>query len=74
MKLLDNIASKNSRVVVGLMTGTAADGIDAVIVNLSSAGMETEFEILGHSVSEMSSDLRERLFELFQPGALVDDL
>ena len=74
MKLLDNIASKNSRVVVGLMTGTSADGIDAVIVNLSSAGMETEFEILGHSVSEMSSDLRERLFELFQPGALVDDL
>ena len=74
MRTLIDIASKQSRRIVGLMTGTSADGIDAVLVDVEGFGPTTEFEILGHITHPLPDELRADLFMLFQPDARVDDL
>ena len=74
MRTLIDIASKQSRRIVGLMTGTSADGIDAVLVDVEGFGPTTEFEMLGHITHPLPDELRADLFMLFQPDARVDDL
>ena len=74
MQLLEEIAAKPSRLVVGLMTGTSADGVDAVLARISGSGTATRFELLAHATRDIPPDLREGLFDLFKPDAVVDDL
>ena len=74
MRGLIDSASKSTRRIVGLMTGTAADGIDAVLVDIEGSGAITEFEILSHITHELPAALQADLFLLFQPDALVEDL
>ena len=68
------LAAKTERVVVGLMTGTSGDGIDAAVARIGGSGPETTVELLSHQTSELPEALRGALFDLFQPGALIDDL
>ncbi len=74
MQRLIESASKESRRVVGLMTGTSADGIDAVLAEIEGWGETTEFEILSHLTHPLPEALQADLFLLFQPDALVEDL
>ena len=74
MQLLEEIAAKPGRLVVGLMTGTSADGIDAVLARISGSGTATRFELLAQATSDIPRALREGLFDLFKPDAEVDDL
>ncbi|MBT7861891.1 MAG: anhydro-N-acetylmuramic acid kinase [Gemmatimonadetes bacterium] len=74
MRTLIDIASKPSRRIVGLMTGTSADGVDAVLVDIEGFGPTTEFELLAHITHPLPDELRADLFMLFQPDARVDDL
>ena len=74
MQLLEEIAAKPGRLVVGLMTGTSADGIDAVLARISGSGTATRFELLARATSDIPRALREGLFDLFKPDAAVDDL
>lgn len=74
MQRLIESASKDSRRVVGLMTGTSADGIDAVAAEIEGWGETTEFEILAHLTHPLPEALQADLFLMFQPDALVEDL
>ena len=74
MQILERLAQKRSRTVLGLMTGTSADGIDTVLAEIEGCGESTEFRLLAFRTCEIPDKLRDDLFCLFLPGALVDDL
>jgi anhydro-N-acetylmuramic acid kinase len=74
LRTLIDIASKPSRRIVGLMTGTSADGVDAVLVDIEGFGPTMELELLAQKTYPLPGELRADLFLLFQPEARVDDL
>lgn len=64
---LDRIASKESRTVIGLMSGTSADGITACALRLAGFYTNTRPVLLGFRTYPYSKALRERIFSLFDP-------
>ena len=74
MRALERLARQRSRTILGLMTGTSGDGIDTVLTEIEGCGESTQFRLLEFRTCEIADELREDLFRLFQPDALVDDL
>jgi len=57
--------------VVGLMSGTSVDGVDAAIVEIGSRGVE----VLAFNTYPYPAELRRTIFRLFRPEtARIDDL
>ena len=71
---LAELAAKEQRRVVGLMSGTSADGIDAALVDLWGCGEATRYEILSFNTTPLPSDLRREVFALFAEDASLDAL
>ena len=53
--------------VVGLISGTSADGIEAVVVSLHRAPPRLEWKLLAHESIPFATGLRERIFAAFCP-------
>jgi anhydro-N-acetylmuramic acid kinase len=56
-------------VVIGLMSGTSADGIDAAVVRLEGAPPSLTWEVLGHSHRSFTPELRAEIFACFHPDS-----
>lgn len=54
------------RRVIGLMSGTSADGMHAALVEISGVGESANARVVGFSHKEYSPEIRERIFSLFQ--------
>lgn len=54
-------------IVVGLMSGTSADGTDAAVVRLDGAPPALDWQVLGHTHIEHPAGLREEIFACFRP-------
>lgn len=54
-------------IVIGLMSGTSADGIDAAVVRLEGAPPGIQWEVLGHLHREHDPQLRSEIFACFRP-------
>ncbi len=54
-------------IVVGLMSGTSADGIDATVVRLDGAPPRLDWTILAHVNVPHPPQLREEIFACFRP-------
>lgn len=74
MHRLAALAAKQPRRVVGLMSGTSADGIDAVLVDLWGCGESTRYEVLSFATTPLPSALRREVFALFAEDASLDAL
>lgn len=61
MKTLKTLWSKPSRLVIGLMSGTSADGIDAVLTRISGCGPDIRLEQLSFLYRPFSPQIRERI-------------
>ena len=67
MSLLIN-KNIEEKVVVGLMSGTSMDGIDAALVKLKNNSKKTEIELIKFESFSYPSDLRNSLLQISQPG------
>lgn len=56
-------------IVIGLMSGTSADGIDAAVVQLEGTPPSLTWEVLGHSHRLFTLELRTEIFACFQPDS-----
>jgi anhydro-N-acetylmuramic acid kinase len=54
-------------IVIGLMSGTSADGIDAVVVRLDGSPPTLAWEVLGHTHRLLTPQLRSEIFACFRP-------
>jgi anhydro-N-acetylmuramic acid kinase len=54
-------------IVIGLMSGTSADGVDAAVVRLEGVPPSLVWEVLGHSRRSFAPELRAELFACFRP-------
>ncbi|MCW3979557.1 MAG: anhydro-N-acetylmuramic acid kinase [Candidatus Bathyarchaeota archaeon] len=70
---MDLIRRKDSRRVVGLMSGTSADGVTAVVTEITGSGVDTRLKIAGFRTYPYPLDLREAVFDLFDPGTSTVD-
>lgn len=59
-----NLARKSQRLVVGLMSGTSIDGVDAALVRIASHGVSTRCELLHFLCHPYEHDLRDRLLRV----------
>ena len=55
---------QGEHLVVGLMTGTSADAIDAVLVRFRGVGLEASHEVLGYRETPLPDDLRREVLEV----------
>ncbi len=61
---LKSLIDKKDRLVVGLMSGTSKDSIDAALVKLNGSGIDTDIEILNFISIPYTEDVRADLDKL----------
>jgi len=59
--LLQNIADKKSRTVLGLMSGTSADGLDISLSKISGSGVNTRCELMEFETVDYTVPLKQLL-------------
>lgn len=59
MKRLLRIFKKNNRLIVGLMSGTSVDGVDAVLVQIKGSGLKTNITQIAYETFPYPRDLEE---------------
>ena len=66
LQKLSEIAAKKERIILGLMSGTSADGLDISLSKISGAGFNTSVSLLEFSsiayTEEFKSDFQSKLF------------
>lgn len=75
MKRINRILDRDTRLIVGLMSGTSVDGIDAALVELKGSGLDTRAELICFKNYSYDDSIRERIFRLFDPKtSRVDEI
>ncbi|MCP4252016.1 MAG: anhydro-N-acetylmuramic acid kinase [Candidatus Scalindua sp.] len=60
---LIRLKEKESRNVIGLMSGTSCDGIDACLVKITGNGLSTKVDIIGFETYPYENEIRESILE-----------
>jgi len=67
LSVLEKIRRKRVRKIVGLMSGTSADSVSAVLVEIKGYALKTKLNIIAFRSYPYPPVLREKIFELFDP-------
>ncbi|WNO61714.1 anhydro-N-acetylmuramic acid kinase [Rheinheimera sp. MMS21-TC3] len=62
---LANMASKPSRMIIGLMSGTSLDGLDIALCRLTGEGLATKVELLNFTTIDYNQDYKQRVKAVF---------
>ncbi|MDZ7375426.1 MAG: anhydro-N-acetylmuramic acid kinase, partial [candidate division KSB1 bacterium] len=62
------LAKKTDKFVIGLMSGTSMDGIDAALTRIKNFGLDTEVELIHFQMFPYPNALRKRLLEIAESG------
>ena len=69
------LLKRDKKCVIGLMSGTSVDGIDAAIVEITEHGLETTVELLAFETFRFPPSVPQRIFALCHPDTgRVDDI
>ena len=69
------LLKKNKRHIIGLMSGTSVDGIDAAIVEIAGHGLETEVDLIAFETFPFPTGVPQRILALCHPDTgRVDDI
>ena len=66
LERLLRLSSKKEKYVIGLMSGTSVDGIDAALVKITGSYTATAVEEIAFETYAYPSGIRERIFRLFE--------
>jgi len=69
MKELFKLAKKKSKFVIGLMSGTSVDGIDAALVKIKGSGMSTDIKLVDFITVDFPEGLKEFVLKNSQIGS-----
>lgn len=61
---IQRIATASPRLIIGLMSGTSADGIDAALVEVTGHGIETKWKMMGFESIPFSASVRSEILDL----------
>jgi len=67
LERLAGITRKKTRRVIGTMSGTSVDGIDAALTEITGHGEEAKVRLLAFRSFPFPKELRARVFRLFDP-------
>lgn len=62
--MLKDIMNKEEKLVIGLMSGTSADGVDAVLVRITGHGINTRIQQLAYVSPPYTEEVRERILKV----------
>ncbi|MCY4404595.1 MAG: anhydro-N-acetylmuramic acid kinase [Candidatus Poribacteria bacterium] len=75
MKPFYDLIQKEKKLIIGLMSGTSADGIDVALVEVAGSGTTTEIWLKAFETIPYTSEIRSRIFDLFSvETARVDEI
>ena len=69
LQRLFELRGRSERLVIGLLSGTSADGADAALCEIRGYGLSTEVSMLSYVTAPFSRALRERIFALGESNA-----
>ncbi|MFA6241874.1 MAG: anhydro-N-acetylmuramic acid kinase, partial [Candidatus Hydrogenedentales bacterium] len=61
MRQFETMKSKPARFVVGLMSGSSCDGVDAALVRIKGSGSKLRLKLIAFSTVPYTAAIRERL-------------
>ncbi|TMQ52079.1 MAG: hypothetical protein E6K72_09600, partial [Candidatus Eisenbacteria bacterium] len=70
LALLRGYRALNERLVVGLMTGTSADAVDAALVRMRGLGPETRHTLVAYRETPLEAPLRREILEVAAAATL----
>ena len=62
---LHAVSQKDSRLIVGLMSGTSLDGLDVALCEISGAGKQTKVELLEFETHDYNENFKNHIREIF---------
>lgn len=75
MQVFIELLKREKKCVIGLMSGTSVDGIDAAIVEITGHGLETTVELLAFETFRFPPGVPQRILALCHPDTgRVDDI
>ena len=75
MKAFIELLKKDKKLIIGLMSGTSVDGIDAAIVEITGHGLEIEVDLLAFETFPFPTGVPQRILALCHPNTgRVDDI
>lgn len=67
--MIADIAAKPERLIIGIMSGTSADGVDAALVRARGSGESLSWRLLRHETLQYSVKVRDLILKSSEPGS-----
>ncbi len=67
--MLEAIAAKPERLIIGIMSGISADGVDAALVKVRGCGESLTWRLLRHETLQYSLKVRDLILRCAEPGS-----